>query len=355
MLHPRYSVPLWLLPCALLLREAAPNAQGDTNTLNQLTFSTREALNVTGKFRNVGNLFQRGTRTTPNGDLYNYDDGYVLTDSSGNFGGQTWYWGYDESSQVSGNTMLMNRSTLSSASAGSSAMLDSDSRASNVGGEIAFTRHLGRYRELSFGLEAAASYLNVALDTHTAFAADVSTTTDAYPFAPGTTPPQTPPAYQGTFNGPGFVIGSSPSSSSVSSTPGGATISGRRAFDADVWGLRLGPHFQIPFFEGGRSLKIFFSGGLAMGAVNGSSSFVETATLNDGTMITAFGKTHGTKLLYGGFASAGLTLELSDQWNAQLGMIYEDLGRYEQTVAGRSVELNLSQSFFMTIGVGFKF
>jgi len=352
MFNARYSAPLGFVVCVLFLGTGTKASSG-TNSANQFTFTVREALNITGKFKNAGPVFQRASRTTPNGDAYNYDNGYVLTDSSGNFGGQTWYWGYDKSSQISGNTILMNRSTLGPG--GASQAADGDSRASNVGGEIAFTRHLFRVHELSIGLEAAASYLNVSLDARSAFSTDVTRATDAYPFAAGTTPPETPPIYQGTFQGPGFVIGSSPSSSTSSTIPGGATISGRRSFDADIWGLRLGPQFQIPFFEGGHQLNIFFSGGLAMGFLNGSSSFSEMATLDDGTVLTAFGKTHGTKLLYGGYASAGLMLELSNEWNVQLGMLYQNLGRYEQSFAGRSVELNLKESVFMTVGIGFQF
>src|SRR5207248_6705068 len=53
------------------------------------------------------------SRLTPRGDRYNYDDGYLLTDTSGNYGGQTWYWGYDNSAnQISGNTIMLSRSTI---------------------------------------------------------------------------------------------------------------------------------------------------------------------------------------------------------------------------------------------------
>src|SRR5256885_10986486 len=57
-------------------------------------------------------------RRPPRSTLFPYTtlfrSGYVLTDVSGNLGGQTWYWGYDDSaSQISGNTILLNRSTVS--------------------------------------------------------------------------------------------------------------------------------------------------------------------------------------------------------------------------------------------------
>jgi len=53
-------------------------------------------------------------RRTPNGDAYNYNNGYVLTDISGNAGNQTWYWGYDNSSQVNfaNNTIAFDRTVM---------------------------------------------------------------------------------------------------------------------------------------------------------------------------------------------------------------------------------------------------
>jgi formylglycine-generating enzyme required for sulfatase activity len=52
---------------------------------------------------------QGATRYTPDGDAYNYDDGYVLVDSSGNAGGYTRYWGYDNSSQIVNGLLVLHR------------------------------------------------------------------------------------------------------------------------------------------------------------------------------------------------------------------------------------------------------
>ena len=51
---------------------------------------------------------------TPNGDPWNYDDGYVLTDISGNAGGLTTYWGYQNASQyqADANTIVFHLITL---------------------------------------------------------------------------------------------------------------------------------------------------------------------------------------------------------------------------------------------------
>ncbi len=43
-----------------------------------------------------------------------FDDGYVLTDNTGNAGGRTTHWGYDNNSQYDPATQTINMHTLSS-------------------------------------------------------------------------------------------------------------------------------------------------------------------------------------------------------------------------------------------------
>src|SRR5690242_12453854 len=100
--------------------------RGDDAT-NRLTFSARIGFNISARFNGVAGAapLRAAPRLTPNGDPYNYDNGYVLTDVSGNFGGETWYWGYDSTAaQVSGNSISFNRSA--SSAAGNSGWLDSE-------------------------------------------------------------------------------------------------------------------------------------------------------------------------------------------------------------------------------------
>jgi hypothetical protein len=41
-----------------------------------------------------------------------YDDGYVMVDITENEGGQTWYWGYQQASQVAGDTIQFHATTI---------------------------------------------------------------------------------------------------------------------------------------------------------------------------------------------------------------------------------------------------
>src|SRR5688572_1118928 len=82
----------------------SPNEQ----SLNRFSASFRMAFHVDVEFKNTGAFTAPPGRLTPNGDAYNYDDGYVLEDSTQNTGGFTRYWGYDSASQVPGDgTLLM--------------------------------------------------------------------------------------------------------------------------------------------------------------------------------------------------------------------------------------------------------
>src|SRR5262245_46217918 len=63
--------------------------------LNRIGLSYRMGLNISAKFKKLGGL-QLSDPGPATGSTYNrtYDNGYNLVDSSGNNGGTTWNWGY---------------------------------------------------------------------------------------------------------------------------------------------------------------------------------------------------------------------------------------------------------------------
>src|ERR1700722_5672395 len=156
----------FILAAALvLLAPGALRADDDNSTnRNHLRFSARAGFNINARFKNLGalNLTPNG-RLTPNGDHYNYNNGYVLTDVSGNAGGQTWYWGYDAPSQISGNTILMSRSSVMPNTASPDGVSSGDP---NFGWELTFSRELGTRGKWRYGLEAALNYTKVSFNDH---------------------------------------------------------------------------------------------------------------------------------------------------------------------------------------------
>jgi hypothetical protein len=339
-MHMKTTHLIWYgLVAAAVLAPAAVRAEGTVT--NRLTFSARFGFNISAKFKGFGaGAPAHGPRTTPRGDAYNYDDGYVLTDISGNYGGQTWYWGYDNSArQISGNTILLNRSA--SDAPASSGSQDSEP---NVGAELVFSRELGSWGRLHYGFEAAANYMTLSIQDNNSF---VSRVTDAYAFTPGTMPPAaTPPnSYQGSYEGPGFVIGDTPISSSTT------TISQRR-FDCNIWGFRLGPYLETPL---GKGVNVSLSAGLAVGLVDGTTSWTQTVALTGGASTSTRVSASDLGVVWGGYAAANLSWQFSQRWSAVGGVQYQNLGQYAHSFNGQKVNLDLRNSLFVTLGLTYNF
>jgi len=344
---------LWigLLATGLLGTDAA-SAQSPATT-SRLTFSARFGLNISGKFSGTANVaVPPSLRTTPDGDAYNYDDGYVLPDVSGSLDGYTWYWGYDDSgSQIDtgANAILLSRST-GMASLGSPGMKDDLS----PGMELVYSRELGFREDFRYGFEAALNYLNISMGGSGSYAITGNKTTDAYAFTPGTTPPGTAPGspYQGSFNGPGYVIASSPSSSTLSTYGTVGTATGDRELEAQLWGGRIGPYAEIPLNE---NLSVNLSGGLALGWLNSSASWNETLMFTGGGSLADTGSGDDNAFLWGGYLAVNAHWQPSQQWSLTGGVQFQSLGTYDESFGGRRVELDLSKSFFFSFGVGYNF
>ena len=353
--YPTLALTLCAAFCAALLPGVtAANAadpemrQTETNQLNRFSLNARLGFNINARFKNLGRLsLVPNSRTTPDGTTYNYDDGYVLTDVSGNFGDQTWNWGYDKASQVSGDNILMHRSRPVADSASPNEVNAGDP---NLGAELAYNRELGRSKNTRWGLEVAANYFNVNFDDRSSYEAGIVRTTDTYPFTPGTTPPL--PGYQGNYGGPGFVIGGTPISSSTRYVSDGAVVSGRRAFNADVWGFRLGPYVDFPM---GTNWNFSLSAGLAVGLVSAQASWNENISISGTTVATSRGRGDDFSVLWGGYASAKVSRRLSERWSIEGGAQFQALGTYDESLGGRQVELDLGHAVFLVVGLSYSF
>ena len=334
---------LLLVPILLMPSAASLAADGDTvSTTNRYTLRGRLGLNIEAKFKGIG-TFPAATDIGGTGSALNhfYDDGYVRVDSSGNLGGQSWFWGYDNASQISGNSILFHSV---SASVGASSEVSDDPQ---FGVELVYNREIGMVgSKCRWGIEAAFGWNGIELRDSSSLPASITQVTDAYAFEAGTTPPAAP--YQGTFSGPGFVISDTPSRS-IASVP--ATVTGVRDLRADLFVGRLGPYLDIPLSS---RLQLSLSGGIAVGVLYSEFSFRER--INYGTTSTVIsGSRSDGDALYGGFAGASLNYKFDKRWNASIAAQFESLGARDHAVAGHSAELNLSTSVYVSFGVGYSF
>lgn len=341
---------------ALTAATLATAARAEEVVTNRLTASLRFGFNIKARFTgNIGTLPPPPfgvTRTTPNGDNYNYDDGYVLTDVSDNYGGQTWYWGYDDSaSQISGNNILLSRSTANGT-------IESPSTGDDphLGFEITYDRHLGRKRGVNYGVEVAGNYLNISMRDSRSYLGSTTRVTDAYSFTPGTTPPATSSGnpYQGSYDGEGFLIGATPVSTTTMQVPGGVSVSGRREFDADLWGGRLGPYLDMALGSS-TNWNLWISGGFAVGLLSADASWSETVSAPGPVTLASFGSGSDCDLRWGWYVAANLSYDINERWSAVAGVQFQDLGKYSHDFGGRTVEVDLSKSLFVTLGVSYRF
>ncbi len=204
--------------------------------IQRLSLAARFGFGISAKFSGVTPIvIPTSARTTPDGATYNYDNGYVLNDSSGGANNDTWNIGYDDSaSQVNSaaNTISFSRST---GTANLSSPKDRDDLA--LGAEVTYTRELGEDEDENFryGFELAGNYINTSIRSANPYALRGDMVTDAYAYTPGTTPPTATPGapYLSTFNGPGFILGNTPVSSATTSgaVVGNVTGSSTR----DIW------------------------------------------------------------------------------------------------------------------------
>jgi hypothetical protein len=331
----------------------------DDTSPNHIAFSWRPWLNVDAKF-----LPQK--RYTPDGDQYNFIDGYVLQNSVGDINPNdpsrpvTGYYGYDS---YSGQVHVQSRNL-------SLARADSDifTRPMNDDGlkscEVTYSRDLGKIGKLRYGFDLAANYMNLALRDYS----NVSGPGTVYNYQFAASPQTYGQAgdFQGRYI---FTVSGNPNpniyDTLISSSPTTIQVLNRNRLDADLWGFRLGPNLQCPL---GSKIDVSLVGGLAVEIVNAGASWFQQVT------VTAEGVTHqpdfgsinrSCEVMWGYYVGANATWHIDQDLDFIAGLQFQDVGTYTRnipnqnglatSVQSRQMELNLSESLFLSLGFSFKF
>lgn len=311
---------------------------------NRISFAPRLGFNVKASFRS--SLASTGANPGPatGGGLDRvYDDGYVKLDSSGNAGGQTWNWGYENDGQVDpvGGTLAL------SAVAGSDpAVVNNVDDDPLVGGELTYTRYLFEFGHANWGFEIGGTYTPVSISDGSTLSANANLVRDLYPLN-GITPPAAP--YHGTFAGPGPVIGDSPTRTP---TTEGVAFSGNRKLESSVFGIRLGPNLDIPM---GNPLSLQLSGGLYMQYADSKFTYSETASLAGGATQLQSGSVSQQDWVVGGYVRGQLTVALSRTIGLFAGVEYVFSDQINLGTPTHQATLDLDGAAYGMAGLAFKF
>ena len=322
----------------------------DTELKNRIGISYRMGLNISVDFKKFGGLALSDPGPASGSTVNrNYDNGYNRVDSSTNAGGLTWNWGYSSSQSVQGDDLvLQSYSTPANAS--------SNDRQSDPqhGFEMFYQRELRREKHWRLGAEAAFGYSLISVTDRSNLKNTVYRTNDSFALN-GTIPPL--PPYNGTFKGPGNLIGSTPSRSTdvVAST---ATITGERRVDSDVFMIRLGPYMEFPVNQ---RVSLFANAGLALVVGRTDFSFTERVTIDDPAydvhLVSQARSGSGSKtdFLVGGYAGGGLAYALTREVSLFGGAQFQAAGRSINHEKGKESILDLGQSVLVSVGVTYAF
>jgi len=310
---------------------------------NRVNFSARFAFNVSARVTSGP--------TSPNVPPI-FDDGYVRTDASGNFGGKTWYWGYDHKDQlVNGNLEFH---AANSPRDGTSEQFADDPHA---GFEISYGRELGRialskHVPLIWGVSGSFSSLDLELRHEDQVPGSVTRTTYRYPVG-NIVVPLAP--YQGSFYGPGPLL-------STTLGPSGDTKVLPAVSDLAVsisglvYGLKVGPFAEVPL---SKRLTIALGGGLAALNSDVKLSYTETVTLpsdpdKSPPPVRSASASHG-KWMVGFYGNASLAFALTDNSSVFLGGQYHHLDDLNLRAGTKSAVIGLGQVLEVTGGLRFTF
>ncbi len=279
-----------------------------------------------------------------------YDDGYVRVDSSGNAGNLTWNWGYSDPQQVSTADSLEQHSYSGSIS----------SEAQRLGGggpqhgfELTYNRQIshlgGKYDNGTWGFLAGLSRTEFGVHDSQTLSATLDTTTDTYPLG-GVIPPLAP--YKGSFNGPGPLISGVPGRG-FSSVANGASIIGQRSFEADIYGLRVGPYVEIPM---GRYLSVSLSIGVAVGVVDSELRYDNTLVVPGSSVrLSQTGRSFDNDVVPGWYLDLNVNVPIYRSLSATGGFQFEGFDRYTHNSRYDRVDLNMVEACFFTVGLAYSF
>jgi hypothetical protein len=336
---------------------------GATNK-NRVSLGYRGGWNMPVTFKNLGGYTAMdpvanptNPRRTPDGLVYNYDNGYVYADDYQDVHpGLTWNYGYvDGTPQFPGATP--NRFDLfRSSSPANLASRDNDADPQS-GMEMTYARQLGRVGKGFWGLEAGLGFMNVKVTDHRPLAGDVNRASTFFRAGPNAV---LPPELQGSAGGPapddqtGWPLVRMDSVGSGSQLfEDAAQVSGERDFHARFFSIRVGPYLDMPMDE---RWMFTMGAGVALNRIYSEFSYTENVSLDPAVtlvqlpMAVSQGSDTRHEWVVGGYVGGTFSYAINERFRLFAGAQVQFSGDYEHEVGGRKAILDLGSAIMVTLG-----
>ncbi|RYD34658.1 MAG: hypothetical protein EOP87_08800 [Verrucomicrobiaceae bacterium] len=303
--------------------------------------------NLRASFSDLGGLPAARPFPAPGAAVREYDDGFVRPDISGS-PTTTTNWSYQNASQydpAGGGSLTFSITDVP----GSASARETDDAL--AGFEMFASRDMGTFQlggqPVNWGLIARMNYARIDIRSDSTLNLDGRRMTDTFPLN-GVVPPLAP--YTGSFTGPGPLLGTTPVQDTLL-IPGGATISGFRELEANLFAISAGPWISFTPFE---KFHLQLEAGVTLSAIDGDYRQRSTTAFG-GATATSTSRGGNRDVLPGFYAGGTASYDFSRQWSGFAGLRYQYLDDYEVNAGGSKASLSFSQSFIGVIGVRFRF
>lgn len=353
---------LYLLTLSILSAAASPARAGEpavapiskepTPSRWRIGAGYAPLIGLKAEFSGLGR-FHSGFSPQPlgGGVDYEYDDGFVRVDVSGNMGDETTNWGYQDAGQYdAANGGSLTYSITNSVANGRT---DEDSNAES-GVELFTYYDMGavaiaglKERGAKWGFRGGLHYARVKMENDDSVFTDLSSTRDQF-FLDGVVPGPAP--YSGTFEGPGPLLNDAPGRTIT--TGGQALVVGSRELDVHLTTLNFGCYLEIPVT---RKFDLQFEAGVSAGIASGSYDFNSSTTATGLSTQTSEGKDSATSILPGAYLGLGGTYQINDAWSLQLAGRYQYMDEFVLGANGSNAELSFDSAFVVSVGALYSF
>jgi len=304
-------------------------------------------LNISADFKESGEFNVSGSdpgQPGVPGVNHSYDDGYVMRDQTGNAGGYTSNWGYNEASQYDPVAETL---TFHSASSYSTTGATSASDEPYLGFDMAYGGKITEWGKAIVGWELGFDLLPIKIKDDQQLSA-VSTRTIHRFDTGGIVLPEAP--YHGGAGGLGPTI--SDVATALPEDTNSGLVNGSRELGVTLYTIRLGPTLHWKF---DRHFSATVSAGGALGIVDGEYKFDETLAFSDGSQASNRGSFGDTGVVYGGYVGAVLMYRTPEAADIYVSAHFISLSDWSISDPGRQAQLNLGGGVFLAVGINWSF